>query len=37
MAAENGNDDGDILFDFNTYEEFKNEQLKLNYESTLKL
>lgn len=41
MAADNGsgdtNDDGDILFDFNTYEEFKTERLKLNYESTLKL
>jgi len=41
MATDHGNgdtnDDGDILFDFNTYEEFKNERLKLNYESTLKL
>jgi hypothetical protein len=35
MAADNGS--GDTLFDFNTYEEFKNERLKLNYESTLKL
>ena len=31
------NEDGDILFAFKTYEEFKNERLKLNYESTLKL
>ena len=28
-------DDGDILFDFDTYEEFKTERLKLNYENTL--
>ena len=41
MAADNGsgdtNDGSDILFDFNTYAEFKNERLKLNYENTLKL
>ena len=30
-------DDGDILFDFDTYEEFKTERLKLNYENTLQL
>src|SRR5690242_6592738 len=40
MAADNGSgdtNDGDVLFDFNTYEEFKKERVKLNYESTLKL
>ena len=31
------NENGDDLFVFKTYEEFKNERLKLNYESTLKL
>ena len=40
-AAANGsddtNEDGNILFVFKTYEEFKKERLKLNYESTLKL
>jgi len=29
--------DKDILFEFNTYEEFTKERLKLNYENTLKL
>lgn len=37
MAANNDNDDGNILFDFDTYEEFRKERLKLNYESTLKI
>jgi hypothetical protein len=40
-AANNGsgdtNNDGDILFDFSTYEDFKNERLKINYESSLKV
>ncbi|CAF0943955.1 unnamed protein product [Adineta steineri] len=31
------NDDGNILFDFSTYEEFRTERLKINYENTLKL
>ncbi|UJR17091.1 hypothetical protein I4U23_003988 [Adineta vaga] len=30
-------DDGDTLFAFNTYEEFKNERVKINYENTLQL
>ena len=30
-------DDGNTLFDFDTYEEFRNERLKLNYENTLKI
>jgi hypothetical protein len=29
--------DKDILFEFNTYEEFTKERLKLSYENTLKL
>jgi hypothetical protein len=29
--------DKDILFEFDTYEEFTKERLKLNYENTLKL
>ena len=36
MAADNGID-GNSLFDFDTYEEFRKERLKLNYENTLKL
>jgi hypothetical protein len=31
------NDDNDILFEFQTYEEFQKERLKLNNENTLKL
>ena len=29
--------DGDALFDFNTYEEFQKERIEINYENTLKL
>jgi len=31
------NSAGDAYFDFKTYEEFRKERLKLNYDSTLKL
>ena len=33
----NNNNDNDVLFEFNNYEEFRSSRLKLNHESTLKL
>lgn len=37
MDSLSNNNNNDVLFKFNTYEEFNKERLELNYENTLKI